>query len=200
ELPVPTYAAGFAHALLANKLEEHALSVPLERFRAGDSWQVGPFAIEAIHITHSIVDAVALAIRTPLGTIVHSGDFKFDHTPLDGMPSDMARLAALGSEGVLALLSDSTNVERPGATPSERSLTPKLEAAFHRATGRILVSTFASHLHRIQQILDLSAATNRRVAVVGRGMVQNLAIGQDLGYLRVPPGLLADLGELKQLP
>jgi ribonuclease J len=200
ELPVPTYATPFAHALLGGKLEEHKLDVPLERFRAGDSWRIGPFAIEAIHITHSIVDAVALAIRTPLGTIVHSGDFKFDHTPLDGPPSDIARLAALGSEGVLALLSDSTNVERPGATPSERSLGPKLEAVFRQATGRVLVSTFASHLHRIQQVLDLSARTNRRVGVIGRGMVQNIATGQDLGYLRVPPDLLCDLGELKQLP
>jgi ribonuclease J len=153
-----------------------------------------------VHITHSIVDAVALAIRTPLGTIVHSGDFKFDHTPLDGAASDLARLAALGDGGVLALLSDSTNVERPGVTPSERSLTPKLEAVFRRASGRVLVSTFASHLHRIQQVIDLSAATGRRVAVIGRSMVQNIAIGQELGYMRLPPGLLADPGELKQLP
>jgi ribonuclease J len=200
EMGVPSYATPFAHALLRNKLEEHKLGVPLERFRAGDTWRVGPFEIEAVHITHSIVDAVALAIHTPLGTIVHSGDFKFDHTPLDGRPSDMTRLASLGDAGVLALLSDSTNVERPGTTPSERSLGPKLEAVFHRARGRVLVSTFASHLHRIQQVLDLAARTGRRVGVVGRGMVQNVAIGQELGYLRVPPGLLAETGELRQLP
>jgi ribonuclease J len=199
ELAVPTFATGFAHALVAKKLEEHALALPLERYKAGDSWRVGPFEIEAVHITHSIVDAVALAIRTPLGTIVHTGDFKFDQTPLDGHPSDLARFAALGDAGVLVLLSDSTNVERPGVTPSERSLGPKLEAVFRRATGRILVSTFASHLHRIQQVLDLSARTGRRVGVIGRGMVQNVAIGQELGYLRVPPGLLADVGELRQL-
>jgi ribonuclease J len=199
EMPVPTYATPFAHALIEHKLDEHKLGLPLECFTAGDSWRVGPFEIEAVHITHSIVDAVALAIRTPLGTIVHSGDFKFDHTPLDGMPSDIARLASLGDAGVLALLSDSTNVERPGATPSERSLGPKLEAVFRRASGRVLVSTFASHLHRIQQVIDISARTNRRVAVVGRGMVQNIAIGQQLGYVRVPPGLHADVGELKQL-
>jgi ribonuclease J len=200
QIGVPTYATAFTHALLTNKLEEHQLSVPLERFRAGDSWRVGPFTIEAVHITHSIVDAVALVITTPLGSIVHSGDFKFDQTPLDGVPSDLARFAALGNAGVLALLSDSTNVERPGVTPSERSLTAKLEAVFQRAAGRILVSTFASHLHRIQQVLNLSATTNRRVAVIGRSMVTNVAIGQQLGYLRVPSGLLADAGEIRQLP
>ncbi|MBI3769414.1 MAG: ribonuclease J [Deltaproteobacteria bacterium] len=200
ELSVPTYATGFAHALIEQKLAEHQLALPLERFKAGDVWRIGPFEIEAVHITHSIVDAVAVAIRTPLGTIVHTGDFKFDQTPLDGHPSDLARFAALGDAGVLVLLSDSTNVERPGVTPSERSLGPKLEAVFRRAAGRILVSTFASHLHRIQQVLDLAARTDRTVAVVGRGMVQNLAIGQQLGYLRVPPGLVVDVGELQRLP
>ena len=200
ELRVPTYATGFAHALVEQKLAEHELALPLQRFKAGDTWRVGPFEIEAVHITHSIVDAVALAVTTPLGTIVHTGDFKFDQTPLDGQPSDLRRFAALGDRGVLALLSDSTNVERPGVTPSERSLGPKLEAVFRRAKGRILVSTFASHLHRIQQVFDLAALTDRKVAVVGRGMVQNVTVGQELGYLRVPPGLLVDLGELQRLP
>src|SRR4051812_12140175 len=133
EHSVPTYATPFAHALLENKLEEHQLATPLEKFRAGDTWKVGPFEIEAVHITHSIVDAVGLAIRTPLGTIVHTGDFKFDHTPLDDHPSDLPRFAALGDAGVLALLSDSTNVESPGTTPSERTLGPKLEAVFQRS-------------------------------------------------------------------
>ncbi len=197
---VPTYATPFAHALVAQKLEEHGLATPLERFKAGDVWRVGPFEIEAIHITHSIVDAVALAIRTPLGTVVHTGDFKFDQTPLDGLPSDLARFAALGDAGVLALLSDSTNVDRPGVTPSERSLTGKLEAAFQRSRGRVLVATFASHLHRIQQVIDVSAKTGRRVAIVGRGMIENVETGQALGYLRVPPGVLVDLGEARQLP
>ena len=200
EMPVPTYATPFAHALVAHKLEEHELVRPLERFRAGDSWRVGPFEIEAIHITHSIVDAVGLAIRTPLGTIVHTGDFKFDQTPLDGLPSDLRRFAALGDAGVLALLSDSTNVDRPGVTPSERSLTARFEATFRRARGRVLVATFASHLHRIQQVLDVSATTGRRVAVLGRGMVQNVEIGRDLGYLRVPPGLIVDVAEARGLP
>jgi ribonuclease J len=199
EMPVTTYATPFAHALVAAKLEEHELRTPLERFKAGDVWRVGPFEIESIHITHSIVDAVALAIRTPLGTIVHTGDFKFDQTPLDGLPSDLARFAALGDAGVLALLSDSTNVDRPGVTPSERSITGNLEAAFRQTRGRVLVATFASHLHRIQQVLDISARTGRRVAVVGRGMIQNVETGQKLGYLRVPPGLLIDLGEARQL-
>ncbi|MCC6766984.1 MAG: ribonuclease J [Deltaproteobacteria bacterium] len=200
ELPVPTYATPFAHALVAQKLEEHALASPLERFKAGDTWRVGPFEIEAIHITHSIVDAVGLAIRTPLGTIVHTGDFKFDQTPLDGLPSDLRRFAALGDAGVLALLSDSTNVDRPGVTPSERSLTARFEATFQRARGRVLVATFASHLHRIQQVLDVSAKTGRRVAVLGRGMVQNVQTGQELGYLRVPSGLIVDLAEARGLP
>lgn len=197
---VPTYATPFAHALVENKLEEHELDRPVEGFKAGDRWRVGPFEIEAVHITHSIVDAVALAVRTPVGTVLHTGDFKFDQTPLDGRPSDLARFARLGDEGVLALLSDSTNVERPGVTPSERSITRNLEAVFLRATGRVVVSTFASHLHRLQQVIDLSARTNRRLAVVGRGMVTNVAIGQELGYLRVPPGLLADVSELRSLP
>jgi len=199
EMRVPTYATPFAHALVEQKLDEHELDTPLERFKAGDVWRVGPFEIEAIHITHSIVDAVALAIRTPLGTVVHTGDFKFDQTPLDGLPSDLARFAALGDAGVLALLSDSTNVDRPGVTPSERSLTGRLEAAFQRSHGRVLVATFASHLHRIQQVLDVSARTGRRVAIVGRGMVQNVQTGQDLGYLRVPPGLLIDVAEARGL-
>jgi ribonuclease J len=200
EMPVPTYATPFAHALVAHKLEEHELATPLEQFKAGDTWRVGPFEIEAIHITHSIVDAVALAIRTPLGTLVHTGDFKFDQTPLDGLPSDLARFAALGDAGVLALLSDSTNVDRPGVTPSERSLTGRFEAAFAAARGRVLVATFASHLHRIQQVLDVSARTGRKVAVVGRGMVQNVETGQALGYLRVPSGLVIDVGDARQLP
>ena len=200
QLTVPTYATPFAHALLESKLEEHQLSVPLERFKAGESWKVGPFEIEAVHITHSIVDSVALAIRTPVGMIVHTGDFKFDHTPLDDQPTNLPRLAALGDAGVLVLLSDSTNVESPGTTPSERTLGPKLEAVFRRAKGRVLVSTFASHLHRIQQVFDCSARADRRVAVVGRSMLKNIEIGQKLGYLRVPPGLLMDIGDLKDLP
>ena len=200
EMPVPTYATPFAHALLENKLAEHQIRTPLERFRASDSWRVGPFEIEAIHVTHSIVDTVALAIRTPVGTILHTGDFKFDPTPLDDAPSDLSRLAALGSAGILALLSDSTNVERPGVTPSERALTRRLEAVFLRARGRVLVSTFASHLHRMQQVFDLSARTGRKVAIAGRGMVTNVAIGQELGYLRVPSDLIVDLGQVKQLP
>ena len=200
EFPVPTFATPFAHALVSHKFEEHKLQTPLERFKAGDVWRVGPFEIEAIHITHSIVDAVALAIRTPLGTVLHTGDFKIDQTPLDGLPSDLARFAALGDAGVLALFSDSTNVDRPGVTPSERSLTGKLEAAFQRSRGRVLVATFASHLHRIQQVINVSIRTGRRVAVVGRGMIQNLQTGQDLGYLRVPAGLIVDLAEARQLP
>jgi ribonuclease J len=199
EMPAPTFATPFAGALIEHKLDEHKVALPLERFRAGDSWKVGSFELEAIHITHSIVDTVALAVRTPAGTLVHSGDFKFDPTPLDDKPSDLARLAALGSEGVLALLSDSTNVERPGMTPSERSITRRLEAVFLQSPGRVLVATFASHLHRIQQVIDVSARTNRKVAVAGRGMVSNVAIGQDLGYLRIPPGVLIDLGEAKQV-
>jgi ribonuclease J len=200
EHPVPTFATPFARALVEHKLAEHELATPLEEFKAGDTWRIGPFEIEAIHITHSIVDAVALAVRTPLGTIVHTGDFKFDQTPLDGLPSDLARFAALGDAGVLALLSDSTNVDRPGVTPSERSLTAKLAGVFRAAHGRVLVATFASHLHRIQQILDISAQNGRRVAVVGRGMVQNVQTGQDLGYLRIPPGLLIDVVDARQLP
>jgi ribonuclease J len=195
---VPTYATPFAHALVAQKLEEHDLATPLERFKAGDVWRVGPFEIEAIHITHSIVDAVALAIRTPLGTIVHTGDFKFDQTPLDGLPSDLPASRRSGTRACWPC-SPTRRTSTAPVTPSSGAH-EQARAAFRHARGRVLVATFASHLHRIQQVLDVSARTGRKVAVVGRGMVQNLETGQALGYVRVPPGLLVDVGEARQLP
>src|SRR5882724_10574144 len=193
ELKVPTYATGFAHALIEQKLAEHQLALPLERFKAGDVWRVGPFEIEAVHITHSIVDAVALAITTPLGTIIHTGDFKFDQTPIDGQCSDLARLAEWGERGVLLLLSDSTNVERPGATPSERTVTQPLENLIAHASGKVLVATFASHIHRIRQIIDLSRAQGRMVGVVGKSLIGNLEIARETGHLKLPADALLDV-------
>src|SRR5262249_40739887 len=153
-LNVPVYCTASTLGLRRDKLDEHGLleEAELLEFRPRQTWQVGPFTIEGIHITHSIVDAVALAVTAPLGTIIHTGDFKFDQTPVDGQRSDLTRLAEWGERGVLLLLSDSTNVERPGATPSERAVTRPLEDLMVHASGKVLVATFASHIHRIRQV------------------------------------------------
>src|SRR5262245_58797333 len=172
EFKVPVYGTPFTLGLLRDKLDEHDLldETELHEFRPRQSWQVGPFTLEGIHVTHSIVDAVALAITTPLGTIIHTGDFKFDQTPIDGQRSDLTRLAEWGERGVLLLLSDSTNVERPGATPSERTVTRPLEDLIAHAPGKVLVATFASHIHRVRQVIDLSLAQGRAVKI-GRAHV-----------------------------
>jgi ribonuclease J len=151
-------------------------------------------------VTHSVVDGVGYAIETPVGTVFHSGDFKFDPSPIDDERSDYFRLAELGARGVLCLLSDSTNVDRPGTTPSEREVGVALAERFQRAPGRIVLATFASHVHRIQQVLDLAAAAGRRVALLGRSMETNVRLATELGYLRVPEGCLLPLDELAGLP
>src|SRR5215510_2287482 len=195
EFNVPVYGTPFTLGLLRDKLDEHGLleDTELHEFRPRQTWQVGPFTIEGIHITHSIVDAVALAITTPLGTIIHTGDFKFDQTPVDGQRSDLTRLAEWGERGVLLLLSDSTNVERPGATPSERTVTRPLEDLMTRAPGKVLVATFASHIHRIRQVIDLSLAQGRAVSVVGKSLVGNIEIARETGHLKLPPDVLLDV-------
>src|SRR5438046_4123369 len=147
-------------------------------------------------MTHSIVDAVALAITTPLGMIVHTGDFKLDQTPIDGQRSDLARLAEWGERGVLLLLSDSTNVERPGTTPSERTVTRPLENLIAHASGKVLVATFASHIHRIRQVVDLSRAQGRVVGVVGKRLVENIEVARDPGHLTRPPGGFIEVATL----
>jgi ribonuclease J len=199
---LPIYASAFTRALIEAKLGEHGLldRARLNSFAPLDRWSLGPFEIEALRMTHSIVDAVGFAIRTPLGTVVHTGDFKIDHTPIDGQVSDLARIAEIGAQGVLLLFSDSTNVDRAGATPSERVVGLGLERVFRHAPGKVLLSTFASHIHRVQQIVDLSVRFGRKVALAGRSLSQNLRIARDLGRLSIPQGTLIEVAEMKDLP
>jgi ribonuclease J len=202
EQNIPLYASVFTMALVEAKLAEHGLLDRARRttFAPRDRWRLGVFEIEALHMTHSIVDAVGFALRTPLGTIVHTGDFKIDHTPIDGKVSDLARLGEIGSEGVLMLFSDSTNVDHAGTTPSERTVGLRLERVFERAAGKILTTTFASHIHRLQQIMDLSVKFERKVALAGRSIVENVRLARNLRKLSAPDGLFVGLEELKDLP
>jgi ribonuclease J len=187
----PVYGTPLTLALVEPKLDEHAIDAGgrLHRVAAGDRVTVGPFEVEFIQVTHSIPDAVALAIRTPVGTVVHTGDFKVDHTPLDGRHFDLHRFATLGSEGVLALLADSTNIDRPGITGSELEVVGAFEEIFTSAQGLLVVATFSSSLYRIGILVSLAERFNRKVAFVGRGMVQNSEIAVRLGHLRIPAGL-----------
>jgi ribonuclease J len=198
EFNVPIYGTPFTLGLLHDKLEEHNLlsQTDFHEIRPRESWQIGPFTIEGIHVTHSIVDAVAFAITTPLGTIIHTGDFKLDQTPIDGRRPDLARFAEWGERGVLLLMSDSTNVERAGATPSESTLTRPLENIIAHASGKVLVSTFASHVHRIRQVIELSLAQGRTVGVVGRSLVDNIEIARETGHLRIPSDALIDVSKI----
>ena len=202
ELPAPVYGTPLTLALVGEKLVEHGLQdgADLRPMRPRAPFELGPFRIEAIRVTHSIVDGMGLAIETPVGTIVMTGDFKLDQSPLDGVPSDYRRFAELGEQGVLVLCSDSTNVDRPGHTRSEIEVGAALAERFARASGRIILATFASHIHRIQQVLTLAARFGRRVALLGRSMERNVAVAAELGYLEVPAGLLAPLEDLVALP
>src|SRR6266852_4776340 len=199
---VPIYGTPLTLALVAEKLREHDLleSADLRPMRPHDRIETGPFQVEPIRVTHSIADGIGLAIDTPVGTIVHTGDFKLDPSPLDGEPPDYRRFAELGEQGVMMLCSDSTNVARPGHTRSEMDGGQALAARFDGATGRIIFATFASHIHRIQQVLTLAARTGRRVALLGMSMQRNVTIAAELGYLRVPDGVLVPLEELDDLP
>jgi len=192
ELDVPVYGTQFTLALVRRRLEEHALldNARLREIAPGRSFEVGPFKIEPIPVTHSTIDCVALAITTPLGVIIHTGDFKIDATPIDGHPFDLHALARYGAQGVLALVADSTNIERPGHTPSERAVRPRLEDLIRAAPHKVLLACFASSIHRIQQIIDISEQLGRKVAFVGRSMVDNVEISHDLGRLRIPDGIV----------
>lgn len=187
-LPVPVYGTSLTLGFLRNKLKEHKLldSTDLHTVRAGDTVQLGAISVEWIHITHSVPDACSLAIHTPDGVIVHTGDFKIDQTPVQGSPPDLARLARLGDEGVLLLLSDSTNAEQEGTTPSERHVGEGLAPLFAAAPGRILMATFASNISRLQQAIDAAVDCGRRCFIVGRSMLNNVRVGQELGFLRTP--------------
>ena len=195
------YGGPLTIAMARSKLDEHDLrSADLEDLAPGDDVDLGPFSLELIHMTHSIPDSCAVALRTELGTILLTGDYKFDQTPVDGPPADAARLAELGSEGVLLLCGDSTNVDRTGFSPSEREVGPHLEEVFARAEGRIIVTSFASNIHRVQQVVDAAAALGRKVALVGRSMRKNVNIGRSLGHIEVPEGIMIQPQEVEDWP
>jgi ribonuclease J len=186
---LPIYGSRLTLALLEAKLAEQE-----------DTVQLGPFGVELLAVNHSVPDALAVAIRTPAGVVLHTGDFKMDQTPIDGRLTDLGGFARLGREGVDLLLSDSTNAEVPGFVESEREIGPVLQRVLSSAQKRVIVACFASHVHRVQQVLDAAHSSGRHVAFVGRSMVRNMNIAKELGYLRVPPGLLVEMKQIDQLP
>src|SRR5690242_21814425 len=198
---VPVYASTLARGLLGNKIKEHKLhNNPVVALEPGDEISIGPFRALAFRIGHSIPDAMGIALRTPVGTVVHTGDFKFDHTPVDGKLSDFHTLAKLGEEGVIALLSDSTRAENPGYTPSERIVGEAFREIMQPLDGRVIVATFASNIARIQQVLDAAADMERKVTVIGRSMEQNFRIATDLGYLKYAPSQIVAKDRIKDVP
>ena len=195
------YGGRLTVAMARSKLDEHRLrDVPLETAEPGEVIERGPFGIELIHMTHSIPDAMAVALHTADGTVLVTGDYKFDQTPVDGQPADVSRLAELGQEGVLLLCGDSTNVDRSGWSPSESVAGPHLEEVFARADGRIVVTSFASNIHRVQQVIDAAAALGRKVVLVGRSMRKNVNIGRSLGHVELPEGILVNPREIEDWP
>ena len=202
QVNMPIYCTRFTAGLIQLKLEEHGLvrSTKLITVDAGKTVRAGKFSVEFIHVNHSIADSVAFAIHTHMGTVVHTGDFKIDSTPIDGEVIDLARLGALGQSGVLALCADSTNVERPGYTLSERTVGQTFMRQFQGCEERIIVTTFASNVHRIQQVLDAAAAHGRKVAVTGRSMENIMRVSTELGYMKVPKNTLVDINKIKALP
>ena len=199
ELNIPVYGTEFTLAPVEGKLEEHGLldDAELNEIRPGDSIKIGPFTIRPIQVTHSLVDCVALAIHTPLGVLIHTGDFKVDPTPTDNKLFDLHAFAEYGKEGVLALFQDSTNVERPGYTPSERAVRPRFADIFQHAQRRVFISCFSSSIHRIKLALELAHDFNRKVAVIGRSMTESTEIAQDLGYIEIPGNLFIHPGQIK---
>ena len=202
ELNVPVYGTEFTLALVENKLEEHGLldSADLQELRPGVRFKLGPFTLHPIQVTHSLVDCVALAIHTPLGVIIHTGDFKVDPTPTDNRLFDLHAFAEYGKEGVLALFQDSTNVERKGYTPSERAVRLKFDEVFARCDRRLFISCFSSSVHRIKLAVEMACEYGRKVALIGRSMNESAEIAEDLGYIELPDGVLVHPGELKSLP
>src|SRR5262249_3914916 len=199
ERSVPVYGSPLTLGFVRERLREHGLSATLVTY-GSEPCTTGPFTVTPFPVTHPVPDSVGLAIQTPVGTVVHTGDFKLDQTPLDGRLPDLGRLADLGAAGVELLLSDSTNVERPGITPSERSVGTQLEAIFRQATGRVLVTTFSSHIDRMQQVIDCAARFGRKVALIGRSLTGHVAVARDLGVLNVSDGTLVDLAVARDLP
>jgi ribonuclease J len=199
ELNVPVWGTEFTLAYVEDKLDEHGLldDAELREIRAGDRFKIGPFTIHPIQVTHSLVDCVSLAIHTPLGVVIHTGDFKVDPTPTDNRLFDLHAFAEYGKEGVLALLQDSTNVERRGYTPSERAVRRKFDEVFARTERRLFISCFSSSIHRIKLAVELAWEHGRKVAFIGRSMNSSSEIAEDLGYLDIPEGLVINPGELK---
>ena len=197
EFNAPLYTARLTRGLIEVKLKQHKIleQVTLNTIAAGESLTAGPFKLEFFRVSHSIPDNVGMGITTPAGLIVHTSDFKFDHTPVDGKPTDFAKLAELGGRGVLALLSDSTNADQPGTTPSERVIDEAFERVFREAKGRIIVGTFASLISRIQQVANAAMRTNRKMAIAGTSMSENVRMAQRLGYLNFPDDLIVRLDE-----
>ena len=202
DLDVPIYATALTNAIIELKLDERGLLKNTQIFtkKAGDRFRLGAFEIEFIHVNHSITDSVALAIHTPLGVVIHTGDFKIDLTPIKGEMIDLTRFGELGKQGVLALLSDSTNVERPGHTESERKVGEGFDKLFLGCEKRIIVTTFASNVDRIQQIINVAAKYKRKVAVTGRSLDNIMKATTELGYMDIPEGVLVDINQIKQLP
>ena len=202
QLNMPIYCTRFTAGLIKLKLEEHGLvkSTKLITVEPGKSVRAGKFTVEFIHVNHSIADSVAFAIHTHMGTVVHTGDFKIDSTPIDGEVIDLARFGELGKEGVLCLCADSTNVERPGFTPSEKTVGATFARQFQNCDERIIVTTFASNVHRIQQVLTAAAQAGRKVAVTGRSMENMMRVSTELGYMKVPKNTLMDISRIKGLP
>ncbi len=202
DVNAPIYATRMTAGLVKLKLEEHRLldKTKMITCEAGDVVKAGKFSVEFIHVNHSIADAVAFAIKCPVGTVIHTGDFKIDATPVQGGMIDLARLGQLGNEGVLALLADSTNVVRPGYTKSESSVGASFDALFRGCEERIIITTFASNVDRLQQIIDVAARYGRKVAVTGRSMENAMKVSTELGYMSIPDGVLMDLARIKSLP
>lgn len=202
DFDAPIYATPLTRGLVEVKLREAKLydRVTLNTVNAGDRVHIGPFVVELFHVCHSIPDGVGLGITTPAGLIVHSGDFKFDHTPVDGWPTDYAKLAEFSGRGVLALLSDSTNADQAGWTPSEAVIDPAFDAVFREAPGRVIIGTFASLISRIQQVAQAAERHGRKMALVGTSMQENARIAQKLGYLELPEGLVVPIDEALKLP
>jgi len=198
---LPVYASRFTLALAEKRLDEFKMldEVLLHRVEAGEVKEIGGFRVEFIHASHSLVDCFSLAIHTPLGTLIHTGDYKIDDTPVIGPPYDLQTLGRIGDEGVLALLADSTNATVPGRTPSERAVIPAFEEIFEQAEGRIIVATFSSSIHRLQIMFNLAHEFGRKVSVLGRSMQKNVEIAEELGLLKIPYGTLVELGESRAL-
>jgi len=193
---IPVYGSPLTIALIAAKCKEHRISPLTHEVREGNREDVGPFELEFVAVNHSIPDALAVAIRTKAGTVLHTGDFKMDQLPLDGRITDLRTFARLGEEGVDLFLVDSTNADVPGFTPSEREIMPALNRVIASTKRRVIVASFSSHVHRVQQVIDTAAIHNRKVAFIGRSMIRNMKIAKDMGYLTVPPGILFDAREL----